>query len=397
VRHPGSTRIGRAGLALLTLSSLLVSCSRGASGSCPASLGLEPATTRPKGDAGPLPPVAEALWAADETGTLRAYDAQTGRISAQVDLGRPQERTPPPPLITGGGLIWAYRYDGVITMVDPVRARVTGTVAIPPARPLADLNLSYAHGALWVSQSGRMWRIRPSGAVTPVALPPDFQPTAWATTDHWLWLGGRDRRLIRVDPVTATATIGGQLPVDTGTSSLFAGREGLFASGPNSSDIWILDPETAARKSVVHIKGELVSSLVDGGQDVWAIGNCGTAMRLSGSAPTPVGRVRVSDVSQDFPATVALGSLWIGDEVYSELIRLDLATGKVTARLAVPAADPDEPAFGPVAGAKSLWLIDGNLANGVLRVDPATNRVVRLAGSTGVSLGQTAVVSSPPA
>lgn len=397
MRHPGSTRIGRAGLALLTLSSLLVSCSRGASSGCPASLGLEPATTGPEGAAGPLPPVAEALWAADETGTLRAYDGQTGQISAQVDLGRPPERTPPPPLVAGGGLIWAYRYDGMISVVDPVRTRVTRTVALPPAKPLADLNLSYAHGALWVSQRGRLWRIRPSGAVTPVALPPDFQPTTWAATDHWLWLGGRDRRLIRVDPITATATVGGQLPVDSGTSKLFAGREGLFASGPNSSDIWILDPETTARKSVVHIKGELVTSLVSGGPDVWAIGTCGNALRLSGDASTPVSRVRVSDVSQDFPAAVALGSLWIGDEVYSELIRLDLATGKVIARLKVPAADPDDPAFGPVAGAQSLWLVDGNLANGILRVDPTTNQVIRLAGSTGVSLGLTAVVAAPPA
>jgi streptogramin lyase len=105
----------------------------------------------------------------------------------------------------------------------------------------------------------------------------------------------------------------------------------------------------------------------------------------------------VSDVSQDFPAAVALGSLWIGDEVYSELIRLDLATGKVIARLKVPAADPDDPAFGPVAGAHSLWLVDGNLANGILRVDPATNQVVRLAGPTSVSLGLTAVVAAPPA
>jgi hypothetical protein len=397
VRYPGGTRLGRASLALLTLSGLLVSCSRGASEGCPASLGLDPATTKPKGGDGPLPPVAEALWTADETGTLRAYDGRTDQVSAQVDLGRPPGRGSLSSLVAGGGLIWAYRYDGTVTMVDPLRARVIKTVVLPAARPPADVRLSYAHGALWVAQADGLWQIRPSGVATSVALPANFRPTALAATDHWLWLGGRDRRLIRVDPAAATAAVGGQLPVDTGTSSLFAGREGLFAHGPNSSDIWILDQETTAQKAVVHIKGELVNSLVNADPDVWAIGNCGDAMRLHGTAPTPVSRVRVSDVSQDFPATVALGSLWIGDEVYSELIRIDLATGKVIARLPVPAADPDDASFAPVAGAQSLWLIDGNLSNGVLRVDPTTNRVVRLAASTGVSLGLTAVVTAPPA
>jgi streptogramin lyase len=106
--------------------------------------------------------------------------------------------------------------------------------------------------------------------------------------------------------------------------------------------------------------------------------------------------VRISDVSQDLPAAGALGSLWVCDEVDSELVRIDQATGRVLARIPFSAADPDDPAFTVVTGRASVWLPDTNLAGGISRVDPATNRSTRLVSSKGVPHGVSAAVAAPP-
>jgi streptogramin lyase len=84
--------------------------------------------------------------------------------------------------------------------------------------------------------------------------------------------------------------------------------------------------------------------------------------------------VRISEVSQDLPSVVALGDLWVGDEVASEIVRVDGATGHVLARVPFTAADPDDPAFSLIAGPGSVWVVDG----GVARVDPLTNTVTRI-------------------
>src|SRR5262249_25388726 len=158
---------------------------------------------------GQLSPVAEALWVADESGVLRAFDGRTDQVSARVDIGR---SILPPPLVGGGGLVWAYRDDGSIALVDPVEARVTRWAMVPPVKPLADNRLASAHGALWITQPGRLWRVSPSGDVSSIQLPADFKTTTTAATDRWLWLAA-GRQLVRVDPATLTTSVEDELPV----------------------------------------------------------------------------------------------------------------------------------------------------------------------------------------
>ncbi|SIM57469.1 hypothetical protein SAMN04489832_0726 [Micromonospora cremea] len=338
-------------------------------------------------------PVAEALWVADESGVLRAFDGRTNEVSARVDIGRSAF---PPVLGVGGGLVWVYRDDGGVVLVDPVTARVTRRAMVVPARPLADNRLSYAHRALWIAQPGRLWRVSTSGKVSSIQLPADFKATVAAATDRWLWLAG-GRRLVRVDPEGQTVTVAGELPVDVEIGHLSDARSRLLAVGWNKSEIWVLDPDSGALESSIKIPdGELVMSVVSAGDDVWAMGNCGHAVRVTGTEHPQVHKVQVSNVSQDLGAAAAIGSLWVADEGRSELVRIDLQTAEVIARLPVTAADPDDPAFAVVAGQHSVWLIDTNLANGVLHVDPTTNRVLRLTSSIGVSLGVSAVVAPPP-
>jgi hypothetical protein len=251
--------------------------------------------------------VAEALWVADESGVLRAFDGRTNQESARIDIGR---STVPPVLGVGGGLVWVYRDDGGIVLVDPAGTRVTGWAMVEPARPLAHNRVSYAHGALWIAQPGRLWRVGSSGEVSSIQLPADFTATAAAATARWLWLAD-GRRLVRVDPANQTTMVADEVAVDVGIAHLMGGESRLLVVGWNKSEIWALDPDTGALRSSIQIPdGELVMSIVGADDDVWAMGNCGHALRVSGIERPQVHKVTVSDISQDFDAAVALGSLW---------------------------------------------------------------------------------------
>lgn len=336
---------------------------------------------------------------ADGSGTLRAVDGRTNRVTARVGIGR---STGPPILVTGGGLLWAYQNDGRIDVVDPIRARVTASAVVVPARPLAHNLLYYGHGSLWIAQPGRLWRVSPAGKVSAIPLPTDYTPTMLAATGHWLWLAG-GRRLVRVDPATGAISIVDELPGSTGIGQLLGTRNSLLAVGWNQPEIWVLDPDTGASTSSIRLSdGELVGGMYDVDGAVWATGNCGNIVRVDEGAEPRLRTVRISDVSQDFPAVAAAGSFWVADLVRSEVVRIDLRTMEVLARLPVEATDPDDPAFTVVAGRHSVWLLDGDVAaTHVLRVDPETNRVLRLPSpadvpSAGASYGTSAVVAAPP-
>jgi hypothetical protein len=269
-----------------------------------------------------------------------------------------------PALIPGNQKLWVFRYDtGDIALIDPATAAVVRRAAVEPAQPLADNQVLFAHGYLWIVQPGQLWRISPAGAVSRFALPADFGPWAAAVTDRWLWLGRGDR-LLRIDPASPASFTAATVPESIGELS-YAG-DGFEASGINSPTVRRLDPDTGAVVGEITLPhGEQVLSLTGG----WAIGNCGDVVRLADRRI-----VRISEVSQDLPSVVALGDLWVGDEVASEIVRVDGATGQVRARLPVTAADPDDPAFRLIAGPGSVWVVDG----GVARVDPVRNTVTRV-------------------
>jgi hypothetical protein len=271
--------------------------------------------------------------------------------------------------------------------VDPDRASVVRRSTVAPARPLALNKLHAAFGALWVGQPGQLWRVAPDAQPSPTALPAGFAPTVLAHTRRWLWLadGGR---LIRVDPVSGQVTATVDLAVSAGIQQLLGTPDGLYAVGMNRPDIWVLDPDSGALRSTVDAGGELVTGLHDGGGAVWATGNCGDVLRMpAGSAH--LDKVRISDVSQDLPSTAALGSLWVVDEVRSEVVRVE--PGRVVARIPVGAPDADDPAIAVLAGTRSVWVLDLRVADGVFRVDPATNRLWRV-GPSAAAAGVAAVV-----
>lgn len=334
-------------------------------------------------------PVNEALWVADGSGTLRAYDGRVNRVTAEVQTGLASP-VGAPAMTVGGGQIWLYAVDGKIAIVDPARARVTGRAAVPAADPPGASQLIHANGALWIVQPGRLWRVTPAGRVSAVPLPSGFEVREAAATPRALWLGDGGGALVRVDPGKLTAAAGPRLPAP---AALTGGHTGLYAVPVNKPTVWLLDPANGVLVSTVEMPGgELVFGVLEAGADQWLVGNTGTVAKVSAGSVTR--HTRVSDTSQDFPSAMALGSLWVCDEVYSKVIRVDLARATVTARIAVDAADPDDPAFVVVSGERSVWIVDTNFAGGVQRIDPDTNRAVRLSASSGSAAGVTALAAA---
>jgi hypothetical protein len=343
---------------------------------------------------GTPPPVPEALWTVDSAGTLRAFDGRTNRVSASLDLG-----TPPPfatTIVSGGGLIWAYQYDGGLAVVDPATVRLVRRVPIAPARPPVENHLYYLHGALWMTQPGQLWRVGSASAEpTRAPLPADFAPTAAAATGDWLWLAG-DRRLVRVDPATGAVSTTVELSTPATIGELLGTPDGLFAVGRNQAAVWVLDPDSGALTSTVNVAGgESISGAYAQDGTVWATGDCGDVVRVGTVDPAGVQTVRVSGEDKVSCAVAALGSLWVCDSGRSEVVRIDLASGTVRARIPVLTFDPDKPEFAVVAGQHSVWAIDMNVNHYVQRVDPATNRAWWIAATQPAQSGPASTGPAP--
>jgi hypothetical protein len=329
--------------------------------------------------------VPEALWRLDSSGALLAFDGRVNQVSARVHVGGTNGGA----LAVGGGLLWAYQLDlNRITLVDPVRAEIVGQVSLPAARPLADNQISYAHGALWVAQPGRLWRLDPTGDPVPTDLPAGFGSAVIATTDRWLWLAS-GRQLVRIDPASrAVATV----PVSFDVSVLSGTSTSLYAAGINSRAVSVLAPDTGAVRSFVRFPGEeYVSAVATAGTTAWAIGSDSVQRIDDGgrSAPTSV-----CSPGGDLTAVAALGSLWVAADIDSTVIRVDLDTGQVRARIRYDAEDPDDPEYTVVAGQRTVWVLDG--VNTVARVDPDTDGILHVPTGRDQSFAVAAVAAPSP-
>jgi hypothetical protein len=347
---------------------------------------------------------AEALWTIDGAGTLAAYDGWSGAPAAQVDVG---PTGPWPWLLSGGGLLWVCTAGGRLAIVDPAACGVVTRLTVPQARRPGLVAACYALGALWFARAGQLCRVSGTGEPAVTELPDGFGagtglPPALAATSEWLWLASGDRwhdrgnRLLRADPATGEITHSARLP-GVHIASLAAGPQGLVATAVNRPDVFVLDPDTGALRWSAQVPdGSMVVTPYPAGDSVWAVGANGTAIRL-GDPRTPVAAtVAFGDNSTPYDAAAGLGSLWIADEIWSTIIRVDAGTGHILARIAVTAGEPDSPAFFPAAGDSTIWVLDYNGADGFSRIDPATNQAMRICESAGEN-GDAAIAPAPAA
>lgn len=339
----------------------------------------------------------EALWVVDASNVLRAYDARTNQVTAELELGRPGECRWWP--VGGGGLIWAFGTDGSVALVDPVAARLAIPSPLTPKDAPGLLGMPhYAHGAMWIWGPDRLWRIAKSGHVSSTALGPALGgPGQVTATGRWLFLGDGNR-VIRIDPETGAAKLE-TLPRSAVLNALAAGAEGLVAAcGHNRPDIFVLDPDTMAVKRATRVPDRgMIVNLYRTGDKVWALSSGGTAMRVDGDDTGEPFTVKLDNGQQDFPAAATGDCLWVVDEIAQVLARVDLQVGQISARLPIPEAFWDDPRFRVVAGRRTVWLISRAEwdFDGIFSVDTGTNRLVRVTQSARSTAGFAVVAAAP--
>ena len=198
-----------------------------------------------------------------------------------------------------------------------------------------------------------------------------------ATADRALWVHAGDT-VVRVDPV-ANAVVGEPLPVPADAEAIAVGDGALWAASVGPGDLGMagedrvtrIDLATGRRVATITV-GRAPLDLAATRGAVWVTNSGGGGHSVAQIDPRTnrlAGRPIRTGAS---PQSLAIGggSLWVANHDARTVARIDQATGKVVADIAVP-SEPHRVAW----GAGAAWV--GNWHdNSVSRIDPRTNRVV---------------------
>ncbi|HJW20969.1 MAG TPA: hypothetical protein VJ506_00920 [Candidatus Limnocylindrales bacterium] len=230
----------------------------------------------------------------------------------------------------GEGSVWVTSATGVIR-IDPSTNAIIATVDLGPH----PTRIAFGAGAVWVTITGggQVARIDPGSNVVTARIPVGTQPVGITFAEGSAWVAVRqDQQLVRIDPATnrVSATVAlalaplnveatpGVIWVTSDRGSGFSAESALLRIDPSH-------PENGATivpgSSSAGPSGELVAD----GDSVWFL-------------------------------------------VPSNLNRLDVATNRVTARIAV-----HNGTSGLAAGGGSIWAFSSQ--GFVERIDPTTNAV----------------------
>jgi len=159
---------------------------------------------------------------------------------------------------------------------------------------------------------------------------------------------------------------------------------------------------TPARDAVAaRIPVADVMSMTADGSDVWALTGSHELVRIDARTNAVTLRVHVAGVANSSPVVAGGGALWLdgsGPAGHSRLLKIDPATGAISAQTTLPAGCTQA-----AYGLDHVWVVCNAANTGkVLRVDPATAQVdaqtgvlpspvfTFVAGSEGVWLGTNA-------
>jgi len=345
----------------------------------------------------------------DESNTILAWDERTGQVAARVELGRQGDVRWH--LQAGGGFVWAFGSDGSVALVDPATAKLLAPPMFEPRPPRGVVGMPYyAHSAMWIWGPDRVWRVTGSGETSTATVASDNQvagvPFQAAATDRWVFFG-HGRQLLRVDPRTGSVTDeserlhaalrAARIPPPGVLDSMAAGPDDLVvAMGHNEPDIVILHPDTIEPKRTTRLPdGSFTVTVYQSGPHIWALSE-NAAMRIGTHAAGDPPLVRLNWIEAN-SAVTALESLWIVHRDAQTLVRLHLPTGRILARLTIPDAFWDHPNIRIVAGRHTVWLICriDQIGDGIYRVNPATNQVLRLVHPGDLDNAHAVVAAAP--
>jgi serine/threonine protein kinase len=282
--------------------------------------------------------------------SIQRIDPRTNKLVATIPLPAPLEGSQS--VAVGGGSVWAASPEqNTIFQVDPKRNAVTRTLG-GSGEPTA---LSYGAGSLWV-------------------------------------LNARDSIVSEIDPKSAAVTATIVLPAGSAGSSLWelpsGARGGPWLKATRDA-VWVswltpttnavrIDPHSAVARKVQigpHSAGLLRDLIQAGPNTVWASANDRGPFRtalfrvvLEDGAPVGVDKVPLGE----YPCcTIAAddNSVWVADAYNDLVLRLDAASGRPRARIAVPHGP-----FGLTISPGRLWVATDQ---GILtRLDTGTGKLV---------------------
>jgi DNA-binding beta-propeller fold protein YncE len=192
-----------------------------------------------------------------------------------------------------------------------------------------------------------------------------------ASLDGALWALGSDTRrpkdhyLLEIDPRNSTVLRSIRL---SGAAFLTTGGGSLWITTFQNGRVLEIDPASGRVRRTIPL-GHLAFAphiAWHGGQAFVAVND--TIVRID---PGSDAAVEIAHVPSPAGLVAAFGSLWVSENsISATVIRLDPETGDVLAR--IPGLAPTETA-GIAVGGGSVW---ASGQGGLLRIDPATNRVV---------------------
>jgi DNA-binding beta-propeller fold protein YncE len=241
-------------------------------------------------------------------------------------------------------------------------------------------HLAVGYGGVWVIGNGVIYRVDPATARTVTTIPisgiGDWSHVATGAGAVWVTTGIKAGHagVYRIDPRRnrVTAFIG--LPPAPIDITVAYGR--VWVSEPRSGPGVVLriDPRTN-RVSGPPIRADIgTSQIVAGFRALWVTnGNAnGSVTRITPATGATGTLVNIPDVS-----AAGAGSLWV-IPIRGGIQRVDPASGQVTATIGLPDA------VHVIFWAGSAWAEDDTHGT-VVRIDPATNRVVGKAVPAGTS------------
>jgi streptogramin lyase len=189
---------------------------------------------------------AGAIWTLDFTGALRRVEPVSGATTlgpGVIDDGRFAAS-----LTAAGGSLWAVGNSTTLLRIDPRDGRVLARMSGPGIT--FGPNLAAGSDALWATSDfgGTATRIGFDGRLTPLAT---RAAGGVAAGEGGVWLGGRDRTLVRLDPasgrVVATLAVGG----DNG--AVAAGAGGVWVADAAAMTLTRVDPASNRATGVLAL------------------------------------------------------------------------------------------------------------------------------------------------
>ena len=266
---------------------------------------------------------------------------------------------------------------GRLVRIDPAANDVSETIPVGND-PIA---VAVAPTGVWVANrgDGTVWRIDPATNLVSLKTSAHGKPTDLAVTDTRAFLvnGPQDANITIIDGATGRAenVIGPAGGFSQGSAAVGAGEGAVWLGGADRR-ISRLNVVTAELERPVYIappadegSDAYYSSVAVGNGDVWVIGDPldRVLWRLDAATGKLEARLPLPFAPKD--VAVGEGGVWVSSQLDDTVSRIDPATGSVADTTPV-----GEGAAGVAVGLGSVWVAN-TIAGTISRVDPASAEV----------------------